>query len=251
MAATALTWTDEERHKLEPLLEPLERFLAGLKWKPGHRILLAKVADRLEDGMPHTRANAIMLPESVLREATAGALAYFLAHETFHVLSRDDAALREELYAAIGFHPCAKVEVPRPLANLRVTNPDAPHSRHTIRVRWRGQVVEALPFVQFAADDIDPREGFKTQMRTTWLLMEHALDGCRMRAPAEGVPPDELEGLWDQIGRNTRYVLHPEEALADNFALLYFTSRAGGPTKVPSPEVLQRMLKILRRPQAL
>ena len=32
--------------------------------------------------------------------------------------------------------------------------------------------------------------------------------------------PDEVEGFFDQIGRNTSYILHPEETLANNFVFL-------------------------------
>jgi len=251
MAGSALAWSDEERTRLEAAAAPLDRFLAGLRVGAQRRILLVKAADRLEEGLPHTRANAIVLPEVALREASAASLAYYLSHETFHVLSRADPALRDELYAAIGFRPCAKMEVPRPLAELRITNPDAPASRHAIRVRWRNQEVEAVPFVHFTGPDIDPRAGFKDQLRVSWLLMERALDGCRMRAPAEGVPATQLQGLVEQIGRNTRYTLHPEEILADNFAVLYLSSTRSGLPTPPSPEVLQRIEKILRSPKPL
>ena len=32
--------------------------------------------------------------------------------------------------------------------------------------------------------------------------------------------PDEAEGFFEQIGRNTSYILHPEETLANNFVFL-------------------------------
>jgi hypothetical protein len=68
-----------------------------------------------------------------------------------------------------------------------------------------------------------------------------------MRAPAEGVPPQELQGLLEQIGRNTRYLIHPEEILADNFAVLYLSKLRSDLPKPPSPELLLRLEKILSR----
>ena len=44
------------------------------------------------------------------------------------------------------------------------------------------------------------------------------------------------------MSSNTGYVIHPEEILADNFALLY---RNTG--KHRSPEILERIAGILRR----
>lgn len=59
------------------------------------------------------------------------------------------------------------------------------------------------------------------------------------------VAPPELEGLFEQFGRNTRYLFHPEEVLADNFVELFFASLRDKPREVPSPEVLERIRKIL------
>jgi len=50
------------------------------------------------------------------------------------------------------------------------------------------------------------------------------------------------------VGRNTRYLWHPEEILADNFALLFLGLLRGAPPQLPSPDVLERMRAILVRP---
>jgi len=47
----------------------------------------------------------------------------------------------------------------------------------------------------------------------------------------------ELGNFFEQIGRNTAYIIHPEEILADNFAQL----ATGQEQTVPSPEVQQRI----------
>ncbi len=128
MEGAALAWSDEDRRLLLPILSGLAPLLPSLKWRPAKPVLLVKAAADFEDGLPHTRANAIVLQESVLQSAPA-MLAAVLAHELFHIISRDDPRLREELYAAIGFKPCASVEIPEAVARLRVSNPDAPQHR--------------------------------------------------------------------------------------------------------------------------
>jgi hypothetical protein len=50
----------------------------------------------------------------------------------------------------------------------------------------------------------------------------------------------QLSGFFEQVGRNTNYVIHPEEILADNFALLMMDKR-----DVPSPEILEKMRRAL------
>jgi hypothetical protein len=238
MAETALEWSEEERRGFAEVLPRLQRFLAPMRWKAPSTILLVKVSDRLMDGFPHTRANAIVLPEGMLRDALARPVLmdYLMAHELFHVLTRADSALREELYSAIGFRACERTELPAALAEQRITNPDAPEKRYAIRLT-RGEV---MPFVHFAAEPIDVAKGFSVHARTSWLPVDRHDGNCR--ALDERLTTDSLEGLYEQVGRNTGYLIHPEEILADNFALLF---RA--PAKIASPEVSARIERILRR----
>jgi len=246
MGETARDWTDDEKRAIAPMLARLDAFLSGMQWKGPPAILLVKASDALMDGLPHTRANAIVLPEGMLQQALArpAMLEFLLVHETFHVLTRADPAARDTLYGAIGFRACAAVEMPPALADLRITNPDAPESLHAIEVRWRGQPAEALPYVHFPSAAVDPRSGFAAQMRTSWLLVERQDGRCRVR---DGSPArEELEGLYEQVGRNTGYLLHAEEILADNFALLFREHVAPGVTRIHSPEILERMRTILR-----
>jgi hypothetical protein len=246
MQETALEWTQDEQRAVGAVAARLQGFVAGMKWKLPTTILLIKASDRLMDGHPHTRANAIVLTEGWLRKAQArpGLMVYLVAHETLHVLSRADPGLREELYGALGFRACASVDMPEELARLRVTNPDAPESRHAIAVRWRGERVEVLPFVHFPTAAVDPGAGFAAQMRTAWLALERRNGRCTVRG--ERAAQDELEGLYEQVGRNTGYLIHPEEILADNFALLFREALTPGVAKVRSPEILERMRGILR-----
>lgn len=238
MAETALEWSEEERRGFAEVLPRLQRFLAPMRWKAPSTILLVKVSDRLMDGFPHTRANAIVLPEGMLRDALARPVLmdYLMAHEAFHVLTRADSQLREELYSAIGFRACETTELPAVLAEQRITNPDAPEKRYAIRLT-RGEV---MPFVHFVPEPIDVTKGFSVHARTSWLPVDRHDGNCRARD--ERLTTDSLEGLYEQVGRNTGYVIHPEEILADNFALLF---RA--PAKIASPEVPTRIERILRR----
>jgi hypothetical protein len=238
MGETALEWTAEERRGFADVLPRLQRFLAPMRWNAPSTILLIKASDRLMDGFPHTRANAIVLQERMLRDALAKPrlLDYLMAHETFHVLTRADAQLREELYNAIGFRACASTELPAALAELRLTNPDEPEKRYAIGLP-RGEV---MPLVHFASHEIEATKGFSAYARTSWLPVERSGERCRVRD--ERLTTESLEGLYEQVGRNTAYVIHPEEILADNFALLFHPTG-----KLVSPEVATRIERTLRR----
>jgi hypothetical protein len=57
---------------------------------------------------------------------------------------------------------------------------------------------------------------------------------------AQLVGPGELTGFFEQIGRNTQYIIHPEEILADNFSLLV-REKTG-----PSPDILKKLADALK-----
>jgi hypothetical protein len=242
LAAQALDWSEEERRRLAPLAGRIEAFVATLRARMPARILLIKAGDVM-DGAPHTRVNAIVLPQAFVAAARQEDLAYMLGHQLFHLLSRHDEQARERLYAAIGFRPCERAELPAALERLRITNPDAPEDRHAIRVRHRGQPVEAMPVSLLPSGKLDPAKGFIAQLRTPWLVVERHDGACR--ATGRSLEAQELEGLFEQIGRNTEYLIHPEEILADNFAAIAIASFTGRTPPLPSPEVLERMHAIL------
>jgi hypothetical protein len=49
-----------------------------------------------------------------------------------------------------------------------------------------------------------------------------------------------VSGFFEKVGRNTGYVLHPEETLAENFTRLVL-----GQNDLPSPQIIQRMERVL------
>jgi hypothetical protein len=228
MAAQALPWPEDERLRVAAVLGRIAPLLERMNVRLPERILLVRAAQPLEENSPHTRANAIMLPASWLT-GSQPRLLYALTHELFHVLSRNDPARRDRLYAAIGFQPCERTEIPAATADLRVTNPDAVLHRHAVAVRYRGEPVEAMPYPLF----------------TPWVLVDRRDGVCRARAGA--VKADELEGLFEQIGRNTNYLAHPEEIVADNFAILLLRELGAGPETLASPQVLERIRQLLAR----
>jgi hypothetical protein len=52
--------------------------------------------------------------------------------------------------------------------------------------------------------------------------------------------PDAVEGFYEQIGRNTGYIIHPEETLANNFVHL-MTGKQG----LKNPEIPEKIEQLL------
>ena len=54
---------------------------------------------------------------------------------------------------------------------------------------------------------------------------------------------DDAANFWDVFGRNTDYVIDPEEALADNFS---FTLIRNPEAAYPNPEILEAIGALLK-----
>jgi hypothetical protein len=242
LSAQALAWSEAERERYAPLVARLEPFLDTVRARMPARILLIKAADVM-DGAPHTRSNAIVLPQAFLEKADREELLYVIAHELSHLLSRHDDRARAKLYAAIGFKPCERVELPAELERLRITNPDAPADRHTIHVRYRGNSTEAMPVAMLRTGKLAPGQGFLANWHAPWLLVERRGGTCH--ATGQRAEPHELEGLYERIGRNTDHLVHPEEIVAENFALLALETLIGLRAPLPSPDVAQRIRRLV------
>jgi len=242
-----LPWTEEEKARVGAIVASLAGELEKLDAPFPARVLLVKTSGREEEGVAHTRANAVMLSQRSLG-ATAEELAGLLAHELFHLLSRHDRALRAQAYRIIGFRLCPEIALPAQLAPIRITNPDAPVNDAYIDVVADGKPVPVMPVLLSRSPKFDLAIG--RDIVDYWMLkllvLEAADAGGRMRPVLrEGEPVllavSAVSGFSEQVGRNTGYIIHPEEILADNFALMV-TGRS-----VESPEVLRKLRELFAR----
>ena len=244
---SVLAWTPQEKQRMNEILAPLQKKLQPLHLPLPDQVYLIKTTGREEGGADYTRSNAIILPKSLL-SLDATSMQRQFCHELFHVLSRANPELRGRLYRIIGFEPCGEISLSDELKKRKITNPDAPQISHCIRIKVDSANRWAVPILLSRTKKYDIRRGgeFFDYIDFQFLLVERdkklgkagiVLDD--KKAPRL-VPPQKTSGYIEQVGRNTGYVIHPEEILADNFAILVL-----GPRRVPSPGIIDQMKSIL------
>jgi len=242
-ASAALEWTPAERDRFGAAFREISPAIARLNLPLPQRIVLVKTSGQEEGNAAYTRGRAIMFPPAMLKAPDAQ-FRHLLAHEIFHVATREAPAVAKALYAAIGFTPCGELKLPPELDARRITNPDAPRNDYCIDLTAGGQKVTAIPILLASVARYDVAKGgefFKyLQLRFIWVTT-----GGPSPIPVmgDGGPKlselGALSGYFEQVGRNTEYIIHPEEVLAENFALLV-SGKSG-----KSPEVLARVEKAL------
>jgi hypothetical protein len=246
-----LKWDSAEASAVQSALDRNNPALSQLFPALQEPIYLIKTTGEEETSSPYTRGNAIVLPKRVLT-LPERSLRRVLAHEFFHIFSRNHPRLRSQLYEAIGFHQCGQIDFPADLKPRKITNPDAPWNDHCIRVGVSGQLVWASPILYSYTPKYDLNRGGELLSYVTLSLLIVERSGpsgvARPVFDARGprlVSVAEVSGFFEQVGRNTQYIIHPEEVLADNIALLVLGER-----DVPSPEVLKRITEALAHARA-
>jgi hypothetical protein len=244
-------WTGEEMRAVEAAFKEVASNSRALSLMLPPTIQLIKTTGSEEGNAAYTRGTAIMLPKSELSK-NQSELTKLVCHELFHILSRHNPGLREELYGIIGFVRCDDLEFPRELAAKKITNPDGPRNDHFIRLEIDEQKRAAIPVLFSKVDTYDVTRGgeFFEYLDFQLLVVEVGPTAPRPKVVYEHsapklVGPRAVSGFLEQVGKNTQYLIHPDEILADNFALLILGER-----NVPSPEVLEKMKTVLaRKPQ--
>ncbi|MFH2046337.1 MAG: hypothetical protein ABIK92_14445 [Pseudomonadota bacterium] len=243
-----LEWNNSEKQKVTNALKGIQKKLEPFSLPFPKKVFLIKTTGNEEGRAPYTRANAIILPKAEILTSVVK-IRKTIYHELFHILSRANHKLREKLYAVIGFVKCDEVEFPAELKQLKITNPDAPINDHCIFIKIRGKDSWAIPILFSVAQKYNTARGgeFFEYLQFQFLLVERQNKAPNVRASYDGRRPrlagvQQISGFFEQIGRNTEYIIHPEEILADNFALLIL-----GEHNVPSKEIIKTMEGILRK----
>jgi hypothetical protein len=246
-----IDWTKEEMQTMEAALEAIPPLLRDLPLSLPQSVQFIKTTGEEEGNAAYTRATAIVIPQSELGKSKED-LKKLICHELFHILSRQNPELREKLYAIIGFTRCNEIALLPELQRRKITNPDAPRNDHFIRLKINGQESLVVPVLLSSVETYDVKRGgeFFAYLQFQFLVVEKASASTDFKAVTEGssprlVGPSDVSGFMEQIGNNTQYIIHPEEILADNFALLIL-----GEQKVPSPEIPRKMREVLARKTA-
>lgn len=230
----ARDWPAGDQEAVTAAIRKIERSLKKVQSPKTAEVLLIRTSGEEEAGAAYTRGTAIVVPTDKSGSSKVP-LGRLIAHELFHVISRNDPDLRDQLYQRIGFRRTGSISLPADLAPLKITNPDAPEIDQVIDLRLdRDRSITVTP-VLYAKRPFDPRNSGSVFGYLEFRLMEVIeMVGKRYIANiVDGKPVMHEPNIPDfrrQIGRNTSYIIHPEEILAENFAFVV-TERPGVPDK--------------------
>ena len=240
-------WNEAEKSKLRPALEAFRARTNGLDLRFPPAVTFVKTTGLEEGRAAYCRGSAVVLPAEYLDKAPAE-LEFTVFHELFHIYRRFYDGNRRELYKLIGFVVCPEIVLPDELRARKITNPDAPLIDSFIRVRVGGVRVAAAPVLIARTERYDTKKGgeFFDSMDFRLLVLDQVQGRFQPALLPGGKPrlldPAQVPDYLDQIGRNTQYIIHPEEILADNFVFL-----VNGKTPLASPAIVDQMRSQLKK----
>lgn len=235
--AAVRDFTEAEQHALRASVKALQPMLVHYPRFARQPWRFVKVADSIEGGLPHTRADAIVLSESVSagiagmhRQSAAAALRRvgpLLLHEQMHVLQRLLPARFESLYVNVfGFARRATLELPAELVANQVANPDGLDCCWLFPLAQPGHFI--LPWLEFAASASRRKMPQDFRMRAISVVAEGS--EFRVMRDAEGkVQTRDLAQVTEYVHTFplTENFYHPNESAADLFAQLVMHDSLG------------------------
>jgi hypothetical protein len=244
MTETALPWPPEGEARWRRAWSSIAPRLAELRVPLPADLLLVDSDGRDQGGAPYTRGAAVILPNALVPpDATPGGDAGLLAHELFHLVSRQHPELATRLYRTIGFQPVPPLQWPAAWLPLRIVNPDAPFDGHAMTLEIDGRPARLMPVLVARRPELAAGETFFSVMDVRLLEVEVAGDKTLPLLRA-GAPVwhalREVPAYLARLGGNTGYIIHPEETMADNFSLLVTRQ------PVPNGVLLERIEAVLR-----
>lgn len=238
-----LNWSDEEKARISKTMKSLDTEIKKQKYNLEFpkEIVFVKTTQKEEgNAEAYTRMNWIAIGEEALKSSSDTDLKYLVAHELFHLLTRQNAHFKKDMYQIIGFEVAEKeILFPSDLAEIRISNPDISRydsygtftiggqKQYCTMVIYTDKPYNGNTLFDYMKIGLVPLNGEFIPVQKSGKTIIYSLD--------------EAEDFYTQVGKNTSYVINPEEIMADNFAYTLI-----GKKDLPNPEIIQKTQKVLK-----
>ncbi len=171
----------------------------------------------------YSRENNIIIPKNMLRKQLDEEFTNSIIKEIFHIYLRKHYWKRVQLHDLIGFHEIPELEIPEPLNEKLLINPNGVNYKYVIRNLGddKDSLYNAVPLIYIP--DYHQNRSISFYSKLEFSL--YKVKGEEVIINDDGTSTVEMETLqnfYEQITRNSLYIIHPNEILADNFNLLVY-----------------------------
>lgn len=253
-------WTEAEREFMKTVVGIITDSLnsIGCQLPMPPEIVFAKTTQIEEGGSGgYTIKNIIFLGEMSIGMCMPNAdrtaeenkltLMWFtelVTHELFHCLSRYSPAFRQKMYEQIGFTVMDQdITFPDDIRERLVINPDVEHIDNYATFTIDGEKRRCELIVLYdktwakASAEKGDQIAFFEFIRPALVPLDDM---------TKVYDTNEINDFWETVGRNTSYVIAPEECMADNFS--YAVIRGTNPASpYKTPELIKKIITALKQ----
>ena len=242
-----LDWTDEEIIQIKRIFTEIDSELRrrGMVLPFIDSINLVKTTSKEEGGaMAYTRGNTIYVANHIMNKPEVR-IKEILTHELFHILTRSSFPFKQEMYSIIRFTLLDKA-LDLTSLNQRcrfVSNPDVGNLCSYIELKDLKGKEHTLTMTTLARSNYFGGSLFK-------YTLPYFLDldsDYNVKTYGDNLPFREClfgeyyKDFVKKVGRNTGYMVNPEEILAENFRMAVLSNN----DDVPNPEILNNIRKAM------
>lgn len=241
-ANEVMDWSAEEKEKITAIINSINDSISkqGFQLPFPKEIILVKTPMTTEGGAGgYTRSNWIALCDKML-EMPENNLATLISHELFHILTRNDREFKKEMYKAIGFTVMKdEIEFPSDLKEAIINNPDVSRNDSYATFTIKGEKKNCT-MVLYTKKPYTTGFFFN-YMNVGLVPLDDAWKPVQENGNTVIYPLEDVSDFQEQVGKNTGYIINPEEILADNFVIALFDQQ-----NIPTPELKERIQSILK-----
>lgn len=240
-----LNWSDKDKERISQSIKALDVEIKKQKLVLdfSQELVFIKTTTKEEGGAgAYTRNNWIAVGEKALNELNDNELISLIAHEIFHILSRNNADFKKATYNTIGFTVMNReILFPADIIEKRISNPDVNRYDSYINLTVNGEKQKCTMLI-YTDSPYNPEDGKRLfdYIQVGLIPLNDNFIPIQQEGKTVIYSISQATDFYDLIGRNTNYIINPEEILAENFVCLLT-----GKQDLQSPEIIDRLREVL------
>jgi hypothetical protein len=227
-------WKTEEMNAMVRLFQQVKSLCDTLSPRifPGGMRLIKVKTNHYGKDVYYTRGRDILIPENIFPLDEESEQLPVMIHEVFHVLSRYNADIRQDMYGLIGFSKAKKpVILNVALQKILLTNPDGVTFQYAIKLEEGESGKMAVPLITSKFRRFHPdNPAFFDYLNFDLYEIKDMGSYYEVTSDTEGkttIPLKNTPVFFTKIKDNTQYIIHPDEIMADNFMLALLAHSKG------------------------
>jgi len=253
-------FTEEEQEFCQRIMSRIETELGAIHPDlfPKPLRLIKLHGNHYGAGAFYTRENAILIPKQMLARRNAEGFYETMLHEIFHIYSRYHPKEKAALYELIGFKSIGStdhLQMDEVLRSRILLNPDGINYAYAITIEDVDRSLSAIPLIVARARgyEADKSEFFDYLNFNLYPIRPPYSRLIKVECQNDGssrLNIKEISGFYEQIQRNTNYIIHPDEILADNFIFMVKATqdaRVLGQFTEEGQELIEAMMEVMKK----